>query len=297
MMKNICKFLLYFFICFGSIFFNHSFIEKVNASSKLEIDIKNPKKVKLAEYKDIKMKIYYDGKNVSSSAKVKIKNKNKKIFKVDKDDGLNENFKEFTICPDNIGKGKVEFTVTYNPIWDYDSFEEEEKIMDFWSEHDEFDTYKEAETVYWNTHKKVENKLFKKKIKCVINVNPYKNLTVYASLDEYNTRTNVFSMDVSNMTNKTITIYSNGAGVYDFDYTAFDRSVRLTGGRKSISIKPGKSKTIYFYVVGSLTWYDVEDFELCSYWNWGAHRYRVSVQYRYASAYIGGRWKQISITY
>lgn len=88
------------------------------------------------------------------------------------------------------------------------------------------------------------------------------NLYVYGDLYSYNTRSNTFTMSLTNRSRKQIKIYSSEAVVIDNDYVSFNRKVKMTKNKKSITIKPGKSKTIYWKVFGGTTWHDVDDFEI-----------------------------------
>ncbi len=85
-------------------------------------------------------------------------------------------------------------------------------------------------------------------------------LTAFGELESYSTRDNIFTMYIKNNSQKSIVIYSKDAVALDYDYKSFDRNIRLTGGRSSIVIKPRETKTIKWKVIGSTTWYDVEDF-------------------------------------
>lgn len=82
---------------------------------------------------------------------------------------------------------------------------------------------------------------------------------LYAQLYSYNTRENYFVVRVKNNGDKTITILRNDAKVEDNDYKSYDRNLKSA---ESIKLAPGKSKMIRFYVRGSNTWPDYEDFTL-----------------------------------
>ena len=49
--------------------------------------------------------------------------------------------------------------------------------------------------------------------------------------------------------------------IFDIDYKSFDRHIKNSG---SVTIKPGKTKYVRFYVRGSVTWYKYNDFTLYS---------------------------------
>lgn len=121
-----------------------------------------------------------------------------------------------------------------------------------------------------------------------------KNLYVIGNLDNYNTRSNVFGMSLTNRSQKPITIYSKGAVALDEDYVSFDRNLKMTKSRKKITIKPGKSKAISWKVLGKITWYKVGDFEIhfkCKY------KGKVSwLSVKGSSVYIwkNKKWKKLS---
>lgn len=89
-----------------------------------------------------------------------------------------------------------------------------------------------------------------------------KNLYVIGELYSYNTRSNVFTMLLTNRSKKQITIYSKGAVALDDDYVSFDRNVKLSKNKSKIVIKPGEGEKIHWKVIGSTTWYKVGDFEI-----------------------------------
>lgn len=76
-------------------------------------------------------------------------------------------------------------------------------------------------------------------------------------IQTYNTRSNYFIARFYNMGEKTLTISAGNAKAKDYDYKTFDRTLRLS---KSVTIKPGKIKTVKFKVKGKRTWYNHEDF-------------------------------------
>lgn len=121
-----------------------------------------------------------------------------------------------------------------------------------------------------------------------------KNLYVLGSLDNYNTRSNVFKMSLTNRSQKPITIYSKSAVALDEDYISFDRNLKMTKNREKITIKPGKSKTISWKVLGSTTWYKVNDFEIhfkCKYKN---KMNRLSVKGSSIYIWKNRKWKKLS---
>lgn len=118
-------------------------------------------------------------------------------------------------------------------------------------------------------------------------------LTAYGGLDYYDTRDNYFTMNITNRSKKPITIYSSGAYALDCDYKSFDRNVKLSGGKSKVVIKPGASKTIKWKVIGSVTWYNVKDFEIHCKWKYKGKTQWVSVEYEYIKVFKSGKWKRI----
>lgn len=96
-----------------------------------------------------------------------------------------------------------------------------------------------------------------KTLKCkVIVERRWPNFGAY--LYDYNTRNNYFVVKFKNKATRSVFIKS-GIKVQDVDYKSFDRNVYL---KKSVTIKPGETKYVRFYVKGSNTWYDPSDFTL-----------------------------------
>ena len=66
-------------------------------------------------------------------------------------------------------------------------------------------------------------------------------------------------------------------------------------------VKPGQEKVIKFKVIGSPTWWNEEDFQICSYWKWRGKKYWVSVHYDNDDfglevfKKVGRKWKRISV--
>ena len=96
-----------------------------------------------------------------------------------------------------------------------------------------------------------------KKYTCKVKI-IYQDPNFYAELKEYNTRDNYFTVRFKNNSNKTLTLNS-GIKVEHVAYKSFDRTVRLP---KTVTIKPGKSATVRFYVRGSVSWYQVSRYTL-----------------------------------
>ena len=110
---------------------------------------------------------------------------------------------------------------------------------------------------------------------------------VFASLDDYYTRSNSFEVRFTNMGNKTLTILS-GKKVLQDDYKKYDRNVRL---KKKVQIKPGKTKKVRFYVNGGTTLPDVDSFSLLYKFKYDGKTYegRVSTEDSYYKN--GKKWK------
>lgn len=97
----------------------------------------------------------------------------------------------------------------------------------------------------------------KKKYSCKITVKKT-DPNFYACLYDYSTRYNYFTVKFKNAGKTSVTI-KKGIKVIDIDYKSYDRNVYM---KKSVTIKPGKTKYIRFYVKGSTTWYNYRDFTL-----------------------------------
>lgn len=241
------KIFLYSISAFLLMVFSICFSNNTSVSMAAKLTIVMPKKVNvyLSDVKDIKPKVYLDGVNVTEDADLKWRKSNKNIS-IDWIDNA-----ECSIYTNKVGKCKLTLTAEYCPAdWDDDYFDDDYEL--------DYNTYTA-------------------KAECLITVKYFNSLRAYGGLDSYNTRTNTFTVKLRNISKKTITILSKNAAVYEDDYTAYDRRVKLAGGKSSIKIKPGQKKTIKFKVIGNLTWYNVSDFQLCSYWKWGKKKYWVSV--------------------
>ncbi len=122
-----------------------------------------------------------------------------------------------------------------------------------------------------------------------------KNLYVLGELYSYNTRSNTFAMSLTNRSKKKIVIYSNEAVALDDDYVSFDRNVKMTRNRKRITINPGKSATIGWKVIGSTTWYEVDDFEIHFKCKYKGKTHWLSVQEDTVYAWRKGKWRRMSL--
>lgn len=132
---------------------------------------------------------------------------------------------------------------------------------------------------------KLAGKTYKAKVK-VIRQSP--NFTAY--LTGYNTRDNYFTVQINNKSNKSLTIYSAKAYSMDVDYKYYDRKLKLTSGRKSITIKPHKKATIKFKIIGSNTWPDYSDHTIRFYFSFDGKKYLGSVWDEDSSYKDGKKW-------
>ena len=79
-----------------------------------------------------------------------------------------------------------------------------------------------------------------------------------AYLTGYNTRNNYFTVKVYNNGSSPVTFVRGGSKVVDKDYKRYDRIIRGS----NVTVKAGRTKKIRFYVSGSTTWPEYEDFTL-----------------------------------
>lgn len=261
MKRNIFRHMLVLIFIMGIAFIAGG--NNAKAASKLEIRVKKSITVRPTENKTIDISVYCNGEDVTWATDISYKVSNKSVAKVDVTDTGELNC--LAIYPKKPGKSVVTISATYNPsYWDRDKGEE------------------------------ICEPELRAAAKCTINVQYYKSLRAHACLLDYNTRNNEFIIKVKNISNKNITIMSKGAKAQDCDYKKYDRKLRIKGKSKVV-IKPGQTKKIRFKVIGKLTWYDHEDFEIRSYWKWGKKKCLVSVNSD-EGAYVksGKRWKWIS---
>lgn len=120
------------------------------------------------------------------------------------------------------------------------------------------------------------------------------NLYVLGDLFRYNARSNIFKMSLTNRSKKQITIISKGAVALDDDYASFDRNVKMTKNRNKIVIKPGKSKTISWKVLGNTTWHKVGDFEIHFKCKYKGKVCWLSVQEESVYIWKKGKWRKMS---
>lgn len=100
-----------------------------------------------------------------------------------------------------------------------------------------------------------------KTYKATINVT-YMNPDFAAVLYKYNTRDNYFVVKLRNNNAKPITVLKKTTSVLDYQYKTFDRKVTP---KNSVVIQPGETKSIKFYVNGTVTWPEVSDFTIYYY--------------------------------
>ena len=72
-------------------------------------------------------------------------------------------------------------------------------------------------------------------------------------------------------------ILSKDAEFIDDSCVPVDRKVRLTGGKSSVTIKPGQSKIVKFKVIGKGTVNISHGFGIESYWRWGGKKYSIDI--------------------
>lgn len=121
----------------------------------------------------------------------------------------------------------------------------------------------------------------------------------YAATVGYNTRNNYFIVEIKNDSPSTLTIYRNKGEVQDVDYKAYDRSFK---SKSSISIAPGKTKNVRFYLKGKPTWYDYSDFTLCSSFKYEGvkrswHVWDEDSVYKRGKNWYGTYWNQSDYDY
>ena len=123
--------------------------------------------------------------------------------------------------------------------------------------------------------------------KCKVKVG-YQKPNFYATLFNYNTRNNYFTIIVKNNTKKKLTIKKGITKVEDFDYKNFDRRIKLS---KSVTIKPKKEVKIKFKVIGKTTWYKYDDFSLYYRFKFDGKEYYANTEIFYSKYKSGKKWK------
>lgn len=261
-MKRLYMYICSFFIIVGTICMLD--VCTIQAQDKLEIKVKRNLNLKFSDCEVLSVRVYYNGEDVTDDDDLQLsfKNSNKSVIGIETD----SNFKDLvSIDTKKQGKSTITINAKYRELLDWDNME--------------FDG------IYGETICAIA--------KCNVTVKYYTSLRVEADLFKYDTRSNTFSISVQNLSNKSIKILSKGAMAYDDDYKKFDRKVYIKGKKSSVTIKPRQSKIIKFKVKGKRTWYDYNDFQICSYWKWGNKKYWVSVMPDEAWRKAGKKWKQI----
>ena len=110
-----------------------------------------------------------------------------------------------------------------------------------------------------------------------------------AAVTGYYTRDNYFSIRIKNKNKLPLTIYASNAVAENFDYKSFDRNLHLPQG-KNITIKPGKTKTVYFYAAGDSTWYDYKNYYVYFYILYDNIDYRIRTWSSGSAYYNGKKW-------
>ena len=113
------------------------------------------------------------------------------------------------------------------------------------------------------------------------------NPNFYAYLSEYNTRDNYFTVVVKNLRGSDLIIIKNGSKVEDVDYKAYDRWMK---NGNNVVVKHGQTKYIRFYVNGSITWPDYEDYTLFAKIKFEGETYNWHVWYCDSAYQESGKW-------
>ena len=100
-----------------------------------------------------------------------------------------------------------------------------------------------------------------KTYKCSVTI-PHHKPVMYCEYWDYSTRSNTVKVYIKNKGRRSLTIYSNGSKLIDFDYKSFDRNLKLANGKSKIILKPGKSMYVKYKVMGSTTWPDERDHKI-----------------------------------
>lgn len=120
----------------------------------------------------------------------------------------------------------------------------------------------------------------------------YESPNFYSELTSYNTRLNTFTVKIKNYSKKSVTIYSSNAKSEDKDYKEYDRKLKLSGGKSSITIKAGESKKVSFKIIGYYTWPDVSSHNVYFDFRYDGKKYRAWVDYGDCGGYKkGNSWK------
>lgn len=142
--------------------------------------------------------------------------------------------------------------------------------------------------------------------KVVVTIKKGTSLCLNGELYDYNTRSNKFIVKLRNYSSKSVKIISSGAKAINYSYKSFDRSLRISG-KKSVTIKPGKTKKVVFKASGRSTWYDCEDFYIKCKCKLGKKTYNIRIYAGdstnsvngyipgYVAAKRKGKWKNLML--
>lgn len=126
-----------------------------------------------------------------------------------------------------------------------------------------------------------------KRYKTRVDVQPgYPNFMAY--LQEYNTRGNYFVVKVKNLGVSKLIINRKGAKVTDKDYKSYDRRIKAS---RPIVISKGQTKRVRFYVNGSTTWYDVDDFTMHASFKYEGKTYKWKTRNNYSWYKRNHKWR------
>lgn len=130
-------------------------------------------------------------------------------------------------------------------------------------------------------------------LKCKVSIKGRKKLYAGGTITSYNTRTNIFTMKFKNCSSKKVTILPSNLIAVDSDYSSFDRKLKIG---KSITIKSGQEKKIKFHVVGTHTWFNVNDFCINYSIKYKNKKYRIASDTETTWVRRNGKWKPL-LTY
>ena len=109
----------------------------------------------------------------------------------------------------------------------------------------------------------------------------------FAYLSSYKTRNNYFTVKIKNLGTRKLTIIRKGAKVLDKDYKSYDRKIK---GHKNVVIKPGKTKTVRFYVKGRTTWPNYKHFTLRAHFKYDGKKFKWKTGNTFSWYKEGKKW-------
>lgn len=113
----------------------------------------------------------------------------------------------------------------------------------------------------------------------------------YSELISYSTDSNTFYVEIENYGDKNLTIYAKDAIAKDKDYKSLDRKLRFKHWSRTVTVKPLQKKKIPFIVIGSPTWYRVEDFDVYFYFKFDGKKRKCWVNNGDCGGYrSGNKW-------